>query len=66
MRSFVAESIPQEYEPLLMETLAFDLTFLEYSINENVFRYAIHKYELQKDSEIKEYLEDYLSGWIFC
>jgi hypothetical protein len=46
MRSYVTDNYPPEYEPLLMETLAFDLTFHEYGINENVFRFAIHKYEL--------------------
>ena len=54
--------MPPEYQPLLMETIAFDLAFLEYSLNESVFRYAIHKYELSKDQEIRECLEDYLSS----
>lgn len=39
-------SFQPEYEPLMMETLAFDLAFLEYSINETVFRFAIHVFEL--------------------
>ena len=51
-----------EYEPLLMETLAFDFAFLEYGYNENAFRFAIHKYELQRDPEIKDQLEEYLSS----
>lgn len=62
MRDCLTEFMPPEYQPLLMETIAFDLAFLEYSLNESVFRYAIHKYELSKDQEIRECLEDYLSS----
>ncbi len=51
-----------EYQPLMMETLAFDLAFLEYAYNETVFRYAIHFYQLQKDPEVKECLDEYLSN----
>ena len=46
----------------MMETLAFDLAFLEYAYNETVFRYAIHFYQLQKDPEVKECLDEYLSN----
>ena len=53
MRQYFEETFSPEYEPLIMEALAFDITFLEYSLNESVFRYATHKYELQKDPEIK-------------
>ncbi len=50
-----------EYEPLLIETLAFDLAYIEYGYQENIFRYAIHKYELQNDPEIKDNLDFELS-----
>ena len=62
MRLYVEETFSPEFEPLLMESLAFDLTFLEYSINESVFRFATHKYELQKDPEVREYMDEYLSS----
>ena len=62
LRQYVQDNYPGEYEPLIMETLAFDLTFLEYTINESIFRFATHKYELQKDPEVKECLEDYMSS----
>lgn len=45
-----------------METLAFDYAYLEYGYNENAFRFAIHKFELQRDPDIKDQLEDYLSS----
>lgn len=44
--------IPEEHlekEPLIIETLAQDLACVEYDIHENIFRYAIHKYQLQND-----------------
>jgi hypothetical protein len=62
LRDNLGDYCPPEYEPLLMETLAFDFASLEYNYGENVFRYAIHKYELSKDAEIKEQLEEYLSS----
>jgi hypothetical protein len=46
-------------EPLIIETMAYDLAFLDYGIQENIFRYAVQRYELQKDPEIKEYLDDF-------
>lgn len=48
-----------QMEPLLIETLAYDLVFIEYGYSENIFRYAAHKYELKHDPEIKEYLNHY-------
>jgi len=45
-----------------MEVLSFDLIQLEYGYSEVVFRYAIHKYELQKDPEIREQMDQYLSS----
>ena len=54
MRQFVAENYPNEYEPLIMEALSFDLVCIEYTFSEVVFRFATHKFELQKDPEIKE------------
>ena len=51
-----------EYEPLLIETLAFDLASSDYGMQEDVFRFATHKYELQKDPDIRECLDDYLSN----
>lgn len=50
-----------DIEPLLIETIAYDLAFLDHGIQENIFRYAVFKYELHKDPEIKEFLEDYYS-----
>lgn len=35
-----------EYEPLLIETLAFDLASIDYGVHENIFRFATHKYQL--------------------
>jgi hypothetical protein len=46
----------------MIETLAFDLVFLDYGISETIFRYATHKFDLQNDPEIREYLDDYLSS----
>jgi hypothetical protein len=62
MKDFVFEQYILEYEPLLLEALAFDLTFVEYNYNENVLRYATHKYGLSSDPEIREQLEEYLSS----
>ena len=62
MKDFVFEQYMPEYEPLLLEALAFDLTFVEYNYNENVLRYATHKYGLSHDPEIREQLEEYLSS----
>lgn len=52
----------QEYQPLLFETLAFDFVFIDHGIQENIFRYATHKYDLSNDQEIKETLDEYLSS----
>lgn len=46
-------------EPLLIETIAYDLVFIDYGYSENLFRYAAHKYELKKDPEIKEFLDHF-------
>ena len=62
MRQYVADNYQSEYEPLIMEVLAFDLTFIEYSYSEVIFRFATHKFELQKDPEIKEQMDIYLSS----
>jgi hypothetical protein len=56
------EECNPEYEPLLLESLTFDLTYVEYNYNENVLRYATHKYGLQKDPDIREQLDEYLSA----
>ena len=50
-----------EMEPLLVETLAYDLGYLDYGIQENIFRFAVHNFELQKDADIKEHFEDFYS-----
>ena len=50
-----------EMEPLLIETLAYDFAFMDYGIQENILRYAVHNYELQKDPEIKEHFDDMYS-----
>ena len=46
-------------ESLLIETIAYDIIFMDYGYKESQFRYAIQKYQLQRDPEIKEYLDDY-------
>lgn len=51
-----------EYEPLIFETLAYDLVYLDHGIQENIFRYATHKYDLQNDSEVRSSLDYYLSS----
>eukprot|EP00347_Sterkiella_histriomuscorum_P017843 403347761 len=51
-----------EFQPLLFETLAFDFVFIDHGIQENIFRYATHKYDLSNDQEIKETLDEYLSS----
>lgn len=52
MKDHVLEHCNPEYEPLLLESLSFDLTLVEYNYNESVVRYANHKYGLHKDPEI--------------
>ncbi len=62
MLTYVMESCNPEFEPLITETLTYDLTYLDYGYNEAVMRFATHKYELSKDPEVKEYLDEYLSN----
>ena len=52
MKEYVLEQCNPEYEPLLLESLSFDLTLVEYNYNESVVRYSNHKYGLHKDPEI--------------
>ena len=52
MKEHVLEHFNSEYEPLLLESLSFDLTLVEYNYNESVVRYANNKYRLHKDPEI--------------
>lgn len=40
------ENYSPDCEPLFMETLAYDLALVEYGVNETVFRFAIHKFNL--------------------
>jgi len=49
MRDFMLDHFQQDgenCEPLIMEVFAYDLAFIDYKYNENIFRYAIHKYQL--------------------
>ena len=47
-----------EIEPLIIETIAYDLAFLEYGFQENIFRYAVYTYELQNDLDVQMFLDD--------
>ena len=59
-RSFFIELITDPYiEPLFIETVGYDLVFLDYGFSETVFRYAAQKYDLKRDPEVKEYLDNY-------
>ena len=42
-----------------METLTYDIIYLDEGYNEKVFRQACSKYELMDDPEVKEYLDSY-------
>ncbi|CDW90343.1 UNKNOWN [Stylonychia lemnae] len=51
-----------EYVALIFEALAYDFVFIDQGIQENIFRYATHIYELQSDPEITENLQGFLSS----
>eukprot|EP00349_Pseudokeronopsis_sp_Brazil_P009532 CAMPEP_0202970986 /NCGR_PEP_ID=MMETSP1396-20130829/22406_1 /ASSEMBLY_ACC=CAM_ASM_000872 /TAXON_ID= /ORGANISM="Pseudokeronopsis sp., Strain Brazil" /LENGTH=65 /DNA_ID=CAMNT_0049699909 /DNA_START=692 /DNA_END=889 /DNA_ORIENTATION=+ len=57
---YFIEMIQDPYiEPLFIETVSYDVIFLDYGFTENVIRYASQKYDLKRDPEIKEYLDSY-------